>query len=86
MNKNRHAERLSWVSKGVMEVNNARYGCFLDNISNEGALIRFSDTNVPSLKLGAVCMLKVILLNVTEYPCKVVRVNYPQVGLLFLLK
>jgi hypothetical protein len=84
MNKHRHAERLSWVSSGVMEVNNSRYGCFLDNISNTGALIRFSETDAPTLKPGAVCKLKVILLNVIEYPCKIVRINYPKVGILFL--
>jgi hypothetical protein len=86
MSKNRHAERLPWVSKGVLEVHNAKYECFLDNISDEGALIRFAETEVPVLHPGVVCTLKVVLLNVIEYPCKVVRVNYPQVGLLFLEK
>jgi hypothetical protein len=86
MNKNRHAERLPWVSKGVLEVNNSKYECFLDNISDEGALIRFIETDVPALIPGTVCTLKVILLNVVEYPCKVVRVNSPQVGLQFFEK
>ncbi|HIJ88190.1 MAG TPA: PilZ domain-containing protein [Desulfuromonadales bacterium] len=67
-----------------MEVNNTSYGCVLDNISNEGALIRFSETDAPEIQLGAVGKLKVILLNDMEYPCKVVRVNYPRVGLSFL--
>jgi hypothetical protein len=54
MNKHRYAERLSWVSSGVMEVNNSSYGCLLDNISNGGALIRFIETDAPALKPGAV--------------------------------
>jgi hypothetical protein len=88
MSKNRHTERLPWVSKGIMEVNSSKYECILDNISDEGALIRFKDTDaeVPVLKPGAVCRLKVVLLNVIEYPCKIVRVNYPQAGLVFLIK
>jgi hypothetical protein len=84
MDTPRDAERMIWVSSGVMEVNNSSYECFLDNISIEGALIRFSETDAPILKPGTICKLKVILLNVIEYPCKVVRVNYPQVGLHFL--
>ena len=87
MSKNRHSERLPWISNGVLVVNKSRYECFLDNISDEGALIRFSNTvEVPVLKPGAVCSLKVLLLNVIEYPCKIVRVNYPQAGLLFITK
>jgi len=86
MSKNRHAERLPWVSKGILEVNDLKYECFLDNISDEGALIRFSGTGLPLLKQGSVCTLKVVLLNVVEYPCTVVRVNPPQVGLQFLEK
>lgn len=84
MDKNRHAERLSWVSKGVLEVSGSKYDCFLDNISDEGALIRFVESEAPVLELGTVCTLKVILLNVVEYPCKVVRTDFPQVGLQFL--
>ena len=84
MSKNRHAERLHWVSKGVLEVNNSKFECFLDNISDEGALIRFVEADAPALNPGTVCMLNVILLNVVEYPCKVVRANPPQVGLQFL--
>ena len=84
MTEIRHTERLPWVSKGVLEVNNSKYECFLDNISDEGALIRFADVDVPSLNPGDTCTLKVILLNVVEYPCKVVRANAPQVGLQFL--
>ena len=86
MNKQRDAERLPWVSSAIMEVNDSSYGCVLDNISNDGALIHFSESDAPSIKTGVVCKLKVILLNVIEYPCKVVRVNYPQVGLLFLVE
>jgi hypothetical protein len=86
MSKNRRAERLPWVSKGVLEVKSSKYECYLDNISDEGALIRFVETDVPELVPGVVCALKVILLNVVEYPCKVVRVNSPQVGLQFLGK
>jgi len=86
MNKNRHAERLPWVSTGVLEVDGVKHECFLDNISDEGALIRFCETGAPLLSPGVVCMLKVILLNVVEYPCQVVHVHSPQVGLKFLEK
>ena len=84
MSTNRHTERLSWVSNGVLEVHGSKYECFLDNISDEGALIRFTETDLPALNPGVTCTLKVVLLNVVEYPCKVVRVNSPQVGLQFL--
>ena len=83
MSKNRHAERLPWVSNGILEVRNSKYECILDNISDEGALIRFVDVDVPTLNPGTVCTLKVILLNVVEYPCIVVRATLPQVGLQF---
>jgi len=86
MNKIRNTERLPWVSKGVVEINNFKYDCFLDNISDEGALVRFSNSETLILNPGTACKLKVILLNVIEYPCKVVRVNFPQIGLLFLAK
>ena len=86
MSKNRHAERLPWVSKGVLEVDGSKYECFLDNISDEGALVRFAEAEVPALNPGVVCTLKVVLLNVVEYPCTVVRVTPPQVGLQFLEK
>lgn len=86
MSQSRHAERLAWVSKGVLEVTGGKYDCFLDNISDDGALIRFAGDDLPVLAPGDVCKLKVILLNVVEYPCKVARINPPQVGLQFLEK
>lgn len=84
MNQHRHAERLPWVSKGVLEIDGLKYDCFLDNISDDGALIRFVGTEVPVPDPGTICRLKVILLNVVEYPCRIIRVNPPQIGLQFL--
>jgi hypothetical protein len=63
MNKKRHVDRLPWVSKGILEVNNSRYECFLDNISVKGALIDFCYKQGPKLNPGTVCTLEVVLLE-----------------------
>lgn len=79
----RQTERHPWISNGVLIVNESKFECFLNNISIEGALVSFQDNLEPDLHLGVECKLKVIILSVVVYECKVVHISSSKVGLKF---
>lgn len=80
----RSDQRVSFITKCILHINNKKYSCLLENISTTGASIDMSRDVPASIQVGAPCILKVLLLSPVTYSCKVVRKTTDHIGVQFL--
>jgi c-di-GMP-binding flagellar brake protein YcgR len=69
---------------GMLDGKAENVSCWLENISQGGALVRMSDPVPETLREGDVIHLKAILLLPVELQCKVVRIEADQIAMHFL--
>ncbi len=80
----RSDQRVAFITKCILHINNKKYSCLLDNISTTGASIDMNTTVPPSIHVGDPCVLKVLLLSPVTYSGKIVRKTADHVGVQFL--
>lgn len=84
MAENRNDDRIEFISMGMVDGRAGKVSCWLENISNGGALIRTSDPVPETLREGDVVHLKAILLLPVDLQCKVVRIDADQIAMQFI--
>ena len=82
--KKRSDERITFISKGQMDINGTKYNCLVDNISTIGALIEVAASEQKHILVGEMGILNTVLLSPVKFLCKVVRINLNQIGLQFV--
>lgn len=82
--KKRSDERITFSSKGQMDINGTKYNCLVDNISTIGALIEVAASDKDHILVGETGILNILLLSPVKFICRVVRINLNQIGLQFV--
>ena len=84
MVEKRKNDRIAFISMGMVDGKSEQISCSLENISDSGALIRMSGSNLETLQLGDIVHLKAILLSPVDFQCKVTRIDVDQIAVQFL--
>ncbi|HEX9023229.1 MAG TPA: PilZ domain-containing protein [Geobacteraceae bacterium] len=84
MTKQRSDERLTFVTKCLLDINGKTYDCLVDNISTAGALIEMTASGETCIQVGDTGTLNVLLLAPVTYHCKVVRITSKHIALQFV--
>jgi hypothetical protein len=81
--KERLDARVTILTKCILEIENKKFDCLVENISTEGALIKVDKTSQGFISVGDTGIIKVLLLSPVNFVCSIVR-KYPEhVGLKF---
>jgi hypothetical protein len=81
--KERSDERVTILTKCILEIEGKKFDCLVENISTEGALIVVDKTSQRSISVGDKGIIKVLLLSPVNYVCSIVRKCREHVGLKF---
>lgn len=82
--KTRNEERVNVVTRCTLDIKGTRFDCIVDNISTEGASVKFIGSDQNDIHIGDQGTLNVLLLSVVQYLCRVVRIDTDGVGLQFV--
>ncbi|HEY4743741.1 MAG TPA: PilZ domain-containing protein [Desulfuromonadaceae bacterium] len=80
----RRDERVTLTTKGLLDINDARHECVVDNISTIGAFIELKVPGKHRIHAGDRGVLHVLLLTPVKYLCVVVRIEATGIGLQFI--
>ena len=86
MNNKRQAERLTYISKCVLEQDGRKIEGLLEDISTSGALVSTCEDISGSLHVGDVFQLKVCLIGPVEYAGKICHLSPTKIGFQFFDK
>jgi hypothetical protein len=81
----RSEERVTFTTMCLLDINGERYNCLVGNISTIGASIELNVSDQKNIQLGDEGSLKVLLLSQVNYECRVVRKNFNEIGLQFVV-
>jgi len=80
----RSDERVVFITKCILHIDNKKYSCLLENISTTGASIEMNSVVPSTIHVGDPCILKVLLLSPVTYSGKIVRKTADHIGVQFL--
>ena len=83
MHNKRQSERLTYISKCVLEQEGRKISGLLEDISTAGALVSTCEDVSDILHVGDVFQLKVCLIGPVEYAGKICHLSPSKIGLQF---
>jgi hypothetical protein len=82
----RNDQRITYISKCLLEVHDASFAGLLENVSAAGASIEISGAMPQTVQDGDSCNLTALLLGPVKLPCKVLRITSTSIAVQFLDK